>query len=260
MTAKSKDHSTVHYPKRLEGVKPSKQLHELVERSLKRADDSSSSLKPDKHITFLQEWKKNDNADKIMRKWIPISLLQAMQNVLDQNDRELLDQALRKTSLVFTPKPPPIKLTKEQEEYRKRIERLALKHEERNYTQLTFNVNKAPEKDDITTRSMTYAASVGLNMVIAPLSFGCFMYFFAGGLLDYLFESESSKSDIKRVIIGVVSGVIMLFIEMLLFVIRTHEMDEAMRKKSKGPMDKHVAFSQYTSDTKKTFIDDKKSR
>jgi hypothetical protein len=33
--------------------------------------------------------------------------------------------------------------------------------------------------------------------------------------------------------IGVVSGVAMLFIEMTLFVIRTHEFDDGMRKKNK---------------------------
>lgn len=255
---KPKENTTLHYPKRLEGVKPTKELRELVERSFQQADEP---LKPDSHIAVIQEWKNNDEADQIMKKWIPISLLRAMQHVLNQKDRQRLEEALmHNTSLVFTPKPPTADLTKEQEEYRKRMERLSLKHEERRYTDLTSNVNKAPEKDDITTRSMTYAASVGLNMVIAPLSFGCFMYFFAGGLLDYFFESDSSKSDIKRVIIGVVSGVVMLFIEMLLFVIRTHEMDEAMRKKSKGSSNTQVPFSQYTSDTKKTFVEEKKSR
>jgi hypothetical protein len=234
MALKSIEQTAIHYRKRLEGVKPTPELLELL------------SLLPSK------EWKETDP-------WIPIPLLRAMQQVLEPHDRERLEQALQQTSLVFTPKPPPpTKLTKEQEEYRKRIERLALQHEERRYTELTSNVNKAPEKDDVTTRSMTYAASVGLNMIIAPLSFGCFMYFFAGGLLDYFLES--SKSDMKRVIIGVVSGVIMLFIEMLLFVIRTHEMDEAMRKKSKRATQTQVPFSQYTSETKKTFVEEKKLR
>lgn len=258
MAVKAKEAAAIHYPKRLEGVKPTKELRELVEKSLQQVDEP---LKPNSHMTVLQEWKKDDTSDQILKKWIPIPLLRAMQNVLDENDRERLEKALQHTSLVFTPKPPAVELTKEQEEYRKRMEKLSWKHEERKYSQLTSNVNKAPEKDDITTRSMTYAASIGLNMVIAPLSFGCFMYFFAGGLLDYLLDTDpSSKSDIKRVIIGVVSGVIMLFIEMLLFVIRTHEMDEAMRKKSKGSANAQVAFSQYTSESKKTFVEDKKAR
>ena len=245
----------VQYPKRLEGVQPTQELCELVEKSLQQA-----SLQPNNHNHILEEWKTNDTADQILQKWIPIPLLRAMQQVLDQHDRQRLENALQHTSLVFTPKPPAVELTKEQEDYRKRMERLSWNHEERKYSKLTSNVNKAPVKDDVTTRSMTYAASVGLNMVIAPLSFGCFMYFFAGGLLDYLLDTEpTSKSDIKRVIIGVVSGVIMLFIEMLLFVIRTHEMDEAMRKKSKGLANTQVAFSQYTSDSKKTFVQDKKS-
>jgi hypothetical protein len=248
MALKSEEHAAIHYRKRLEGVKPTKELLELLELSLQQAQPTNHAL---------QEWKEN-RTDR----WIPISILRAMQQVLEPHDCERLEKALQQTSLVFTPKPPPAALTKEQEEYRKRIERLSLKHEERRYTELTSNVNKAPEKDDVTTRSMTYAASVGLNMVIAPLSFGCFMYFFAGGLFDFFLESDdsSSKSDMKRVVIGVVSGVIMLFIEMLLFVIRTHEMDEAMRKKSKRATSTQVPFSQYTSETKKTFVEEKKSR
>ncbi|GAX15171.1 hypothetical protein FisN_12Lh125 [Fistulifera solaris] len=184
MAMKSKEQTAIHYRKRLEGVKPTPELLELLERSLQRAPSNNA----------LRERKDQ---------WIPIPLLRAMQQVLEPHDRERLEQALQQTSLVFTPKPPPpTTLTKEQEEYRKRLERLALQHEERRYTELTSNVNKAPAQDDVTTRSMTYAASVGLNMIIAPLSFGCFMYFFAGGLLDYFLESDSSKSDRKRVIIG----------------------------------------------------------
>lgn len=63
---------------------------------------------------------------------------------------------------------------------------------------------------------MTYAASIGLNMIIAPLSFGCFMYFFAGGVMHLFWGSDDDENrhptqinapDIKRVIIAVVSGV-----------------------------------------------------
>ena len=103
---------------------------------------------------------------------------------------------------------------------------------------LTDNLNQGKQEDDITAKSMTYAASVGLNMIVAPISFGCFMYFFAGGIFDYFFGEDFSSrttggTDIKRVIVGVVSGVFMLFIEMILFVIRTHEFETHQRKKQK---------------------------
>jgi len=113
-----------------------------------------------------------------------------------------------------------------------------LKNEETKYGKLTSNLQSKKNEDDITAKSMTYAASVGLNMIVAPISFGCFMYFFAGGIFDYFLEDEFSSrtlggTDIKRVIVGVVSGVVMLFIEMILFVIRTHEFEAHQRRKQK---------------------------
>eukprot|EP00957_Ditylum_brightwellii_P038515 2911118-Ditylum_brightwellii.AAC.1 len=63
---------------------------------------------------------------------------------------------------------------------------------------------------------MTYAASVGLNMIVAPISFGVFMYFFAGQIFHWVAGEEgqfdprtsaANKTDIRRVIAGVVSGV-----------------------------------------------------
>jgi len=116
-------------------------------------------------------------------------------------------------------------------------------------------------QDDVTTKSMTYAASIGLNMIVAPISFGVFMYFFAGGLLDFFWSNTSSSQlaghhqpDIKRVIAGVVSGVLMLFVEMLLFVIRTNELDKAVRKKQKKNKNQGP-FGYYTSYTSKTYQD-----
>lgn len=82
---------------------------------------------------------------------------------------------------------------------------------------------------------MMYATSVGLNMIVAPISFGVFMYFFAGSLFSKFFplETRSGEIDIRQVIAGVISGVILLFIEMILFVIRSHELDKSVRRKGK---------------------------
>ena len=124
---------------------------------------------------------------------------------------------------------------------KKRIERLRLKAEENRYSRLVTNLDRKVA-DDETMKSMTYATSVGMNMIVAPISFGAFMYFFSGQLfgrvLDKDGDGQSSRHinnnvDIRAVIAGVISGVIMLFIEMTLFVIRSHEMDAAVTKKAK---------------------------
>ena len=147
-----------------------------------------------------------------------------------------LESALKKSSLSFAQ--PAAKTTNP--EYEKRLERLRLHAEERSYGNLTTNIKGANIKDDnVTAKSMMYATSVGLNMVVAPISFGVFMYFFAGSICSRFFDSEETIDkrgndiDVRRVIAGVVSGVFMLFVEMILFVIRSHELDASVRKKSK---------------------------
>ena len=146
--------------------------------------------------------------------------------------------------------------------FQKRLERLRLQDEERSYMNLTTNLKTAAslKDDNVTVKSMTYAASVGLNMIVAPISFGVFMYFFAGGIFNRLFGSEDSTApgdiDIKRVIAGVVSGVFMLFVEMLLFVIRSHELDSSVRKKSKKKENRANPFGYTEKNMKRIYVRD----
>jgi hypothetical protein len=174
-----------------------------------------------------------------------------------------LEESLQKSSLVFTAPKSKQQTLESQAKFQRRMDRLRLQLEATKYSKLTNNLQDHRSDDDITAKSMTFAASVGLNMIIAPLSFGCFMYFFAGGIFDFFFSGDgfdSSKqraggTDIKRVIVGVVSGVIMMIIEMLLFVIRTHEFEEHSRKKKKK---KGVEpFGVYSKNTPATYTDGK---
>jgi hypothetical protein len=152
----------------------------------------------------------------------------------------VLEAALKSTKLCYSV--PPSRATERSEEeerqFQKRMDWLRCRQEESRYVKLTKNLGKV-KADDVTTKSMMYAASVGLNMVVAPISFGVLMYFFGGSLLNFVFPRDtshhgsSSTTDIRRVILGVISGVAMLFIEMILFVIRTHEMEAALRKKER---------------------------
>ncbi len=163
----------------------------------------------------------------------------------------------------------------EKKAYQKRIEYLKLNLEERKYSNLTRNLDVTP-KDDQTLSSMLYASSVGMNMIVAPISIGVLMYFFAGKLFLWIFGStpdehgdnpneqyirtsnQYSKNynpdgqlNIHGVIVGVISGVIMLFIEMILFVIRNHEMDRHLtEKKKKG---KKNPFGYDAKSAKRTF-------
>mmetsp|Transcript_10618 Transcript_10618/g.29276 ORF Transcript_10618/g.29276 Transcript_10618/m.29276 type:complete len:301 (-) Transcript_10618:198-1100(-) len=274
------------YSKRLQGVRATPELQSLVQRAVARVqqdqrqrdlsnddtneNDSTTRQQFATTTTTLLEY--NASSSTNTNAVIPIRVLRAAAAAL-QDDADWT--AALTTSLAFTPPPPPPASHKA---YQARLQRLRWQQEETKYGKLTRNVMdaKAFQQDDqVTTKSMTYAASIGLNMIVAPLSFGCFMYFFGGHWLSFLWNSSgatttnddtsnhhNNNNDIPRVIISVVSGVVMLFIEMILFVIRTHEMDQAVRSKQakqKKSQKGGGAFGPYTANTVRHYTDKDKS-
>ena len=228
------------YHKKLEGVSINPALLQIWKDCYALAGTNSSSGQA---VKVLQE-NTNPNENPQL---VPLHVIQALESMV--KDKDSLERALEGTSLVYTSTPLPVEETPERRRFHQRMERLRLQQEETKYVRLTNNLQNEIQ-DDVTTKSMTYAASVGLNMIVAPLSFGCFMYFFAGGVFDYFLGEEFSArtmggTDIKRVIVGVVSGVLMLFIEMMLFVIRTYEVEEhtARKQKKKKPVQPFGVYS-----------------
>lgn len=135
---------------------------------------------------------------------IPLQVVRAMYSVSDKDSAKKLDQALSQTQLMYSL--PAQEETEEQKKFQKRMDRLRLRAEEVHYMKLTGNLDKSVA-DDVTTKSMTYAASVGLNMIVAPISFGVFMYFFAGAVFGWVLgedqrELKPHETDIKSVIAG----------------------------------------------------------
>ena len=260
--------SGMEYTKQLEGVRVTPELKKLLNECRRNtrdpavaADESTAvvaatgmSLEQARQVLNNMETTttttNDDNAvenkkEEMIEDCPPVlhlSVVQAMTTVLlsrnESTDR--LNDALS-SSLVFTPPPPELPPTAQQAKWEKRMKRLRLRAEETKYKKLTNNLDNTPE-DDVTTKSMMYATSVGLNMIVAPITFGVFMYFFAGQIFSWMVDEEAQyertaldqqKTDIQKVIAGVVGGVLMLFVEMILFVIRTHAMDESILKKRK---------------------------
>lgn len=165
-----------------------------------------------------------------------------------QSPLHRLELALSRTQLCFKNKKCDEKNSSEQirlskERYKTRMERLRMRSDERKYTKLTSNIDRYVA-DDVSVKGMMYATSIGLNMIVAPIATGTVMFFFAGALFNWIegdndgVAGKSNRNnngaiDIKRIIAGVVSGVAMLIIEMVLFVIRSHEMDRHVCKKVK---------------------------
>jgi len=140
---------------------------------------------------------------------ISLQVIRAMYSVMDKDSAKKLDQALAQTQLTYSTPPPPDKDSSEQKKFQKRMDRLRLRAEEVRYMKLTGNLDTSVQ-DDVTTKSMTYAASVGLNMIVAPISFGVFMYFFAGAVFGWILgedgqERQPHQTDIKSVIAGAYS-------------------------------------------------------
>jgi len=293
-SAAAKSASKTVYKKRLEGINVNPALYDLWKTaysthvqgakggssSSSNSSSSSSSNDDDENkngsaaprteseaIKALREAgdpsskKKKKNKPVVM----PIRVLQSIRILSPSAEQlESLDRALSSPSLslAFTPPPPEPELTPERQKYLARMGRLRLKVEETKYTKITTNIKDQRQEDDRTTKSMTYAASVGINMIVAPISFGTFMYFFSGGVFDYLFppgEDDSRRNknpsgvDVKRVILGVVSGVIMMIIEMVLFVIRSHEFEShtTKKKKKRGVQ----PFGSYSANSAMTYTD-----
>ena len=192
--------------KRLEGVQSTDDLRQLVRdvRSLGTAAGGSSNtttnastlsslssllyqqanppLAPEQAMEIVKDY---DTTSDI----VPIKVLCAMETLCAKKKGDFvkrLENCLHSTQLAFTRPPKESPETEERRKFRLRMEKLKLKQEESRYGGLVKNVGTQAQPDDVTTRSMTYAASIGLNMIIAPLSFGCFMYFFAGGLFNYM--------------------------------------------------------------------------
>lgn len=252
MTSKQSQQTNTRYKKNLEGVCITSKLKQIWSDCYQNTSASTSTASSESYNDQAVDLiRKHGDPKQTRAKFVPFEVLRALETLVGKE----LDAALQGSALYFTPPPQPQEETEEERKYRKRIERLKLKSEETKYSKLTSNLQSKKNEDDITAKSMTYAASVGLNMIVAPISFGCFMYFFAGGLFDYLWGENSSSrtlggTDIKRVIVGVVSGVIMLFIEMILFVIRTHEFEAHQRKKQKkkGGVQPFGVYSKKASD------------
>jgi hypothetical protein len=219
------------------GIRSTPELRSILQDSLNgelndNADASQFYHMPaDVATSLIQEFLNQEEESPI-----PLDVIRAATNMMKKEDLHVFNAALSSTKLIFSEIiPSNTKTEDEARKFQKRMDRLRLREEENRYKYLTGNIDHYVA-DDVTVKSMTYAASIGLNMIVAPISFGVFMYFFAGQIFSWIsatpiVELKPHEVDIRRVIAGVVSGVGMLFIEMILFVIRTHTMDKSVRKK-----------------------------
>lgn len=224
-------------PNRLAGVTSTKRLRTCilevhrVQGSLQDQIKRSNQL----HENNAIELSEIKEVNEIIQKSIDGETASSKNLELKHLQSELED-ALRECKLVFVNDNPTVdESSPERIKFKKRLEMLRLKAEETKYRNLTQNLGKVIMDDEKTNKSMMYASSIGLNMIVAPISFGIFVYIFAGQFINFDDGRGGKRVQSKRVIASVLGGVFMLFVEMILYVIRSHQLDEHVRKKKSIP-------------------------
>ena len=245
------------------GISSSEKLKEALQQIIKKTSSNNSSnnttiiTEIQELESILKESSSNQSIDQSQESsdYIPLQAITIAKSIAVKEslnlELEALNVALQNTTLMYS-KPQDTKTTLA---YKSRIQKLQLAEQEKQYSNITKNINSTPD-DDQTIKSMMYAASVGMNMIVAPISIGVIMYFFAGKLFAFIipdYQQEKGKINIHGVIAGVLVGVIMLFIEMILFVIRNHEMDKFVTKKMKRKKDHMNPFGYDKKLAERTF-------
>jgi len=234
------------------GISSSEKVMDALKQIIKKSSSSSTTTKTEIQELESMILKQEASESQETNDYIPLKAISIAKSIAEKESLlhahvlEALNAALQNSTLVYS-KPNDNDKNNDNDNnensttntrskaYQSRIQKLKLAEQEKQYSKITKNLNSTPE-DDETIKSMMYAASVGMNMIVAPISIGVIMYFFAGKLFAFIipdYQQEKGKINIHGVIAGVLVGVIMLFIEMILFVIRNHEMDKFVTKKIK---------------------------
>ena len=236
------------------GISSSEKLNEALQQIIKKSSNSTTTKTEIQELESIL--KESTSANQSSNDYIPLQAITIAKSIAIKLslllELEALNVALQNKTLIYS-KPQDTKTTSAA--YKSRIQKLQLAEQEKQYSNITKNINTAPD-DDQTIKSMMYAASVGMNMIVAPISIGVIMYFFAGKLFAFIipdYQQEKGKINIHGVIAGVLVGVIMLFIEMILFVIRNHEMDKFVTKKMKRKKDHMNPFGYDKKLAERTF-------
>ena len=99
---------------------------------------------------------------------------------------------------------------------------LRRRNEERQYARMMASVKKPTNPHDGAGKSLKVQATVGANVFVAALASFYVGYLVSGGLVD---------RTSTRVVIGLGAMVFILFVEMILFMIRTYTVDTVVQRK-----------------------------
>ena len=136
-----------------------------------------------------------------------------------------LRSALRGTKLVF---PAPVREATPDPAVATRREMLARRAEHREYATLVSSVHRAPVRpEERVGASLRHQYTIGANMVVAPV---------ASSFICYILSKSLVEKATSRVVAGLMGGIVMLFVEMILYIARAYMVDhQADRRKRRKP-------------------------
>ena len=143
----------------------------------------------------------------------------------NSSTRLSLRSALRGTKLVF---PAPTPHTTPDPAVATRREMLARRAEHREYATLVSSVHRAPVRpEERVGASLRHQYTIGANMVVAPV---------ASSFICYILSKSLVEKATSRVVAGLMGGIVMLFVEMILYIARAYMVDhQADRRKRRKP-------------------------
>ena len=139
----------------------------------------------------------------------------------ESSDGKSLRAKLRGATLVFA---APAKAPRDPAA-EKRRQLLASRAEHKAYASLVSSVYKPPVRpEDRIGASLRHNLSVSANMIVAPVAFFFICYLLSRTLVD---------KHSERVVVGLMGGIAMLFIEMVLYIARTYLTEVNSEKKKR---------------------------
>ncbi|GMI13897.1 hypothetical protein TrLO_g14625 [Triparma laevis f. longispina] len=166
----------------------------------------------------------------------------------DDEEGKRVAKELQKLELYYEDRTPvkPKRTEEEEKKYRARIESLKIKAEQREYAAMTSGLGGGisealaghqSEQTSIASEmnKLSSVTAIATNMILAPLTFGFFLYFFVS---SRIFDNRT-----YQILCSIVGGIGMLFVEMTLFVLRSNTLidhDEKERVKGEGRVRKKI--------------------
>uniref|UniRef100_A0A7S3NPZ3 Uncharacterized protein n=1 Tax=Aureoumbra lagunensis TaxID=44058 RepID=A0A7S3NPZ3_9STRA len=167
---------------------------------------------------------------KLLNKEADIEVSALLRDMETQKVSSVLE-FVRGSVLIFTKPGPSTPINSELEQRRAYLKRRA---EEREYARMISSVKQRPHRDGF-GNSLKVQFTLSANVIVAPI---------ASFFVSYLLSRSLIQKTSHRIIAGLTGGIVMLFIELILYMARSFTIEDQNRPSSslaRRGNDKHVS-------------------